>query len=441
MKNKLRVYIVIYNFPPIGIGRGIAWHYFANALQDNNYKVKVITVQPSNNDPYYNQSKFKLIEKAKYDIIRLKDSKLYYSVYSNKTTNMKTNTENHKKGKRFFIKYLINIYRSITRLIFYPDRMIFWSKKVKRYLKEENLNKNDIVISVGFPFSSHCEIAKLRKKKKFKLILDYGDPWSFNPSTDTEPKWRKKIDYYVEKNILKLTDFVMVTTDKTRQMFKEIFKIKNIGVIRQGVNNSDYIKKIEKNKKVITLVYTGIFYKEIRDPTNFFNALKKLDSYLKFKIEILIAGRIDPYFTELINNLKIDTMKNIKVKLLGNVDMEKAIQLQNMADMLLFFSNKEGIQVPGKLYEYLATDKPIIAISYNFGETEQLIEKHKRGKIIINSGNIEKELLKILEEYDKNKKINGIIEKSINDYDWKNISKKFLSIIKKVENDEKSNNY
>lgn len=444
MKIKRRVYIAIYNFPPIGIGRGLAWHYFANILKDNDYDVTVITVKPSNNDPYYNKGKLKLIEKAKYDIIRLNDSKLYYKVYSNKTVNITTNTAKKKQMnvKNFFVKYAIKMYRKMTRIIFYPDRMFFWSKKVKKYLNEKNLCENDIVISVGFPFSTHLEIGKLRRKKNFKLILDYGDPWSFNPSTDTEPKWRKRFDYYIEKKLLKIVDYVTVTTDKTAQLFKKIFKIENVEVIRQGVNTSDYnMKELEKKKDVITLVYTGIFYKEIRDPTNFFNALKKLDASLKFKIEILIAGRIDPYFSGIIDKLEMNNMKNIKIELLGNVDIKDAIKLQNIGDILLFFSNKEGIQVPGKIYEYFATDKPIIDIAYNFAETEQLIEKHKRGKIILNNENIEEELLKVLEEYHTNKKIHGIENKRIKDYDWENISRKFLNIIKKVEKDEKNNNY
>lgn len=431
-----KIYIVIYNFPPIGAGRAWAWHHFANKLSQNGYDVSIITTEPSKNDPLYSVSALQMLENRKYNIIRVNDAKFYYLTYSKYTKpkeEIETNIRDRKKGIR---SVLIKIYRFFTRIIFYPDRMCMWAKNVRKFLMKQDFSNNDIIISIGFPFSTHYQMYKFAKRKKCKLILDYGDPWHFNPSPETEPKWRQKLDYYIEKKIVDFADYIIVTTDTTYKAFKKIFKINKIGILRQGVNIKDYFlenESIEK-KEAIRMVYTGIFYKEIRDPSIFFNALKIIDQKIDYKIEIIIAGRIDPYFSEIISKLDLKNMKNIKVFFEGNIGFNECIKLQNTSDILLFFSNKYEMQVPGKLYEYLATDKPILSISYNKGETEEIIEKHNRGVIVFNDEKLAEKLLNILSTYNKHECFPSLSNKVVDAYDWKNISKEALKIIKRVDN-------
>lgn len=440
MKN---IYIAIYNFPPIGIGRGIAWCKFASMLS-NNYRVRIITVEPSVYDPYYNEDKKKLYENENFEVIRLRDAKFYYKAYSKKREFGKSETK--KRGlKNKFFAFSVKLYKRITRFVFYPDRMKFWSKEVCRYLKQvSKTEKIDLVISVGFPFSSHLYLSKLKKKLNYSLVLDYGDPWSFNPSKDTEPSWRRKIDYFAEKKMLKRADFVTVTTENTKKKFIEKFPFCSIEVIRQGVCNADYAFSIADDIKEVVLVYTGIFYKEIRNPKRFFESLCFIDNQINFPVRILIAGRMDLFIDEMIQSLHLHSFKNISVEFLGNVNYDKCISLQSSANALLFFSNDGNVQVPGKLYEYFATNKPIVCISYHEGETEELIQKHKRGYILYNSSlTFNQELLEILQhlhykDYPKD------METVVIDYDWNEIGKKVCKIVDDIVGgniDEKNSNY
>lgn len=430
---KKNIFVVMYNFMPIGIGRGIAWNNFGEHLAKNGYNVEIITVEPSKNDPYYNKDKLNMISKE-IKVTRLKDAAFYYKLYKNK--NNSGNVSNNKNSNENKIKRIaISIYKKMSRLVFYPDRMKFWSKSARKYLESKKLSKNDIVVSVGFPFSTHLEMYKLKKKTNCKLIFDYGDPWSFNPSVETEPTWRKKIDQRKEIKILKEVDMVSVTTDTTKQLFKSKLNCENVKVVRQGVNLSPYKNNInsKESNENITMVYTGIFYKEIRDPSFFFDEILKLDETLNHKINIKLAGHIDDYFQNIIEDKKLLNLKNINLSLLGNIGFNDCIELQKQSDFLLFFSNKEGIQVPGKLYEYLATDKPILCISYSKGETEEIIEKYKRGVVLYNGDtNMHKLILELLESKINKSELKGISNKRIYDYDWNNISAQILDIINEV---------
>lgn len=443
---KKNIYIVMYNFPPIGIGRGIAWCKFAEKISEK-HNVKVITVEPSKNDPYYNEDKKNLYKDKNFEVIRIKDAKIFYKLYSNNVSSSikKIDTKKTLKGK--ILTYLIKIYKTMSRIFFYPDRMVFWSKKAYKLLKGENKKeKIDLIVSVGFPFSTHIYMSKLKKQINCKLICDYGDPWCFNPSTETVPSWRKKIDFKSEKKVVENSDYITVTTEMTKKKFIELFNIKNIGVIRQGVNNDEYkIVKKSTPRKSLRLVYTGIFYEKIRNPELFFKALKSIDLNLSYEVEILIAGHMELFIKNLIVKYELENLKNITIKFKGNLKFKECIELQNSSDALLFFSNSGNMQVPGKIYEYFATQKPIISISYELGETEELIQKAKRGYILINTDNdLSSKLLDKLnsiknEEYLKEMNLDEII-----DYDWRllseNMSEIINNVIREESNNEKSSN-
>ena len=421
----------MYNFPPIGIGRGVAWNYFADELARNGYSVEVVTTDPSMNDPYYNNAKIKEIKKT-FKLTRLKDAKFYYKIYGGKPAQKSSDT---KQNKRIVKSVIVKGYKNLSRLLFYPDRMRFWSKKAKKYLETKDIGKNDIIISVGFPFSTHLEMCKLKKKFGCKLILDYGDPWSFNPSVETEPVWRKGIDHFIESRIINKADLIIVTTNSTKEQFIKKFGIKNVEVVRLGVDLSVY-KKYSlgdfKNDK-LTLVYTGTFYKEIRDPSNFFDAITKTDKRIDYPVRMIFAGKKDVFVEELIKKYELSSLKNIEINFLGNIGIDECVKMQLSADILLFFSNKTGIQVPGKIYEYLATGKPVLCISYERAEAETILDENKCAIIINNSEDMVDSISLVLNEFKKDGKIAKLSLSKNYNYDWSNVSKNILKCVEEVD--------
>ncbi|WP_143467349.1 glycosyltransferase family 4 protein [Lactococcus fujiensis] len=432
MKN---IVLLMYNFPPLGAGRGIAWTYFCEQLSKN-YNVTVFTVEASEFDPFYNADKLNLITEN-YQVNRSNPGVLYernVNSWKNSAINPATHkVNNNSASSETFSKKLINKTRKI---LLFPDSYVFWNKNLEEAVLDFSKDHQiDLIISVGFPFSTHLAASKLQKKLNTKLILDYGDPWSFNPSTTTIPRERQWFDKIVEGRILRKADFITVTTENTKEMFKKNFPFVQgkIDIITQGVFTKDFYDKDlihENESSVITMFYAGTFYKDIRNPSSFFEALLKINQIdLKGKkVKIIIAGNMEDYVLTQID--KFSDGGPIEIKALGNLPFDLVADYQKKADALLFFGNYGGVQVPGKIFEYLATDRPIYGVIPKGDESERIINRYDRGIISdYDEGNIKASFINFIDEV-ANKKYNQL--EPIKDYDWKNIAEKYEKIVGSV---------
>jgi glycosyltransferase involved in cell wall biosynthesis len=282
---------------------------------------------------------------------------------------------------------------------------------------------------------------KIKKIFGLKLILDYGDPWSFNPSNETIPSWRKFIDKMVEKKIIYNSDFITVTTKRTYEEFLTRFSInKNkLAVIPQGVDslqyNEAYLKynynteREETPKNKLMLFYSGLFYKDIRNPSNFFKALSNIKSEIleNLELDIIIAGNMEKYVLDLVE--KLEFCDRITIKFIGNIEFRDVLQYQVICDGLLFFGNNGSVQVPGKLYEYIAARKPIFTIAPTYDEACEIINNLNRGVIVENDiDEISNGLLDFIKRI--NSKDEQFNLKKIDYYDWTYIGDNYKKIIR-----------
>lgn len=440
MNNRKNIVVIMYNFPPIGAGRGIAWTYIADKLAEN-YKVHVITITPSTSDPIYNESKLEMINKT-YNVYRTNPGLFYHSIYPAKS-NKRSDEVINKRESGKIIKAFKKVYKKIIRSMIFPDRMVFWNKYAYDEFKKIQAEKNiDLLITVGFPFSTHILGNRIKHKFGGKLILDYGDPWAFNPSNETTPNWRKPLDYFIEKKIIRNADFITVTTKKTAEEYKKRFKIsEKIGIIPQGADTEKYnyeivdsennLDNINNRKKEICLFYSGIFYEDIRNPREFFKGLSllKLSDFQGLKLKIIIAGKMENYVLDYVN--KLNFSDSIKIEFIGNISLEEVIRLQVNCDGLLYFGNKGNLQVPGKLYEYIAARRPIFAIAPVYDEACEIIDNLKRGVVVQDDAVIIKnKLIEFIFKYKLNCQSWNLRE--IVDYDWKEISSKYEQIVDSI---------
>ncbi|KAF1303523.1 glycosyltransferase [Enterococcus sp. JM9B] len=431
----MRIFILMYNFPPIGAGRGIAWANFSEQLSKK-HDVTVFTIDPSKTDPIYNSEKLDMISNE-YRVVRSYGGRFYEKLYPSKEKRSETNKEKSTAPQNKIKLLAKSIYKKKIKSFFFPDRMIFWNQYLKKSVLEiSGKNGNpDVIISVGFPFSTHLLAKKLKKYFNCKLIFDYGDPWSFNPSNETVPKRRRILDRYVEKRTLKHADFVTVTTSATLDEYVRQFPfIKNkIAIISQGVDTKIYERErkcTNNSKHNINFFYSGIFYEDIRNPESFFNALEKINSRQlnNRNIVITIAGKMEQYVLERIQTFD---NKNITFNMLGNIGFNEVVDNQINTDALLFFGNLGSVQVPGKLFEYLATDRPIFAICDEKDYSKEVINSYDRGRVSTYDENeIIRNLITFIQDYS-----DGNFEhiERVKDYDWAIIGEKYLKIIDQMQ--------
>lgn len=273
----------------------------------------------------------------------------------------------------FFDKVLKKI---LKKWIDYPD--IEFLFKVNSFLKE---NKGfDTVISIGMPHSIHWGTAYAKKRLGLdfpkKWIADCGDPYMGNKAYRAKPPFYFG---YLEKFFCRNTNFITVPTKESINGYYPEFR-KKIKVIPQGFQ----IKKIyNKNpaNNTITFAYSGVFYKDFRDPTLLMSYLSNLNKPFKFIVYTSTTKILEPFKEALGDKLEIR----------GYIERENLLEVLSDVDFLINIENNSNTQSPSKIIDYIITGRPVFSLKSDYLDIDKFnrfLKKDYSGKL--NLENIEK---------------------------------------------------
>jgi hypothetical protein len=215
--------------------------------------------------------------------------------------------------------------------------------------------KFDVLISIANPHQIHWGVAqaKLKYPKKFpkKWIADCGDPFMGNGTI------KNHFQYFAryEKKFCKLCDFISVPHEKAKEGYYEEFRSK-IRVIPQGFKFKLISQENKVHNKVITFAYSGVFLKDIRNPSLFLDYLSKVESDFKFIVYTPFKELIAPYQKILGDKLEIRDL----------VSRKELLKILASMDFLLNFENvNTPTAIPSKLIDYAIVSRPILSIHPN----------------------------------------------------------------------------
>lgn len=430
-----RLLICAYYFPPIGTPRSYRWLEFVKRLSKN-WEIDVLTIHTFDNHPNCDPNLLEDIPN-KVKIFRIYPGIMHHfsSLFLGKAKdNKQFNPHKHQIPLRQRVgKYLFKVFENKLRAIFIPDEAISWLPFViakGRRLMEEN--RHDAIISSGFPFTCHIAGSFLKRISQGKpWIADYGDPWAYNP-TFLLPKWRSFIDKKIESKVLKAANRIIVTTDKTKEHYLNLYhflKPQDIEVITQGFSHEELKWISPETTDKFRIVYTGIFYKT-REPFVFFDALSSLKDIWK-DLEVIIAGDMpNDEYRQYAENKGLSEI----VRFIGFVPRKRALSLQKGASLLLLIGNGGGIQVPGKVYEYIASRRPILLIKMDSRDiASAVIERFKRGICIENDPQKVSESIVYLYNLWKNKRLDGEFNlEGVDEFSWDRLAKRLEEIIMEI---------
>ncbi len=293
------------------------------------------------------------------------------------------------KDDSFITHKLKALYNTIFNFLVH-DEYKNWSKEaIKAFRKIDALNKTDYVISTYPVVAPHLISLKLKNDGfDFKWIADMRDEMSMNPFNNFfEKKYLKK----AERKLFLKTSCVTTTTPSLVNAFKKLGGEKVcVEEIRNGYDfeiTDDY-----NYNDIFTITHTGTFYSDIK-PYSFLNAISSLqleDKLPKMKIVFIGAG----------NTVAIPGNLKEIVSTTPKIPHELAEQRIKESDTnLLIVPNSISKYLPGKLYEYIASKKPVIALSEKGSEAATLINECNAG-FIANIDNTEEIKGIILQAYE-----------------------------------------
>ncbi len=372
------VLIISYYWPPAG-GSGVQrWLKFAKYLPQHGWNPIVFT--PEN--PYFEVKDTALLNDIPNEVevwrtpiwepYALKD-KLFGKGNNSQSAGVISNKKSLKNK-------MLNWIRGN---IFIPDPKMYWVKPSIKVLSKK-IAKDGIthIVSTGPPHSMHLIALGLKKKMpNVKWIADFRDPWSeldlldeFHLSKSARKKHQK-----LEKEVLKAADITLTVSESWVEDLKQLGG-QEVQFITNGFDEADFELKPKTNSKFIIGHY-GLL-NHLRNPKNLWKALDTLcreDPEFNTKLEIHLSGNIDK---EVLHEVESYPMLKGKVRQLGYLSHAEVLTEYNEADvlLLLLFNSKSGVgNYPGKIFEYFAAQKPILAFGPIESDTERLISNTNAG--------------------------------------------------------------
>ncbi|MEM6967419.1 MAG: glycosyltransferase [Bacteroidota bacterium] len=423
-----RVLIITYYWVPLG-GSGVQrWVKFSKYLPELGWQPVVYT--PSNPDfPLKDDSLIKDIP-AVCEVITQPIWEPYRlaSIFS-KNKNLNTGMlRSNKDGT--WKDQLMNYVRSNY---FIPDPRVFWVKKSIKYLTHY-LQKNpvDAIVTNGPPHSMHLIGLGLKKKLGLKWLADFRDPWTSIDFYHTLALTKRSDAKHrrLEREVVSSADIVTVVSSYVKKEYDAYSDA--VKVITNGFDSPNQKVEIPLDEK-FSIAHIGLMNVD-RNPQVLWKAIKKIgDEHPDFKkdVEIKIIGNISE---EGVNAIKENGLMD-NLNLVGYLPHAEVYPHQQAAQILLLAINNtptaEGI-IPGKIFEYLMSKRPILAIGPPSGALADILNQTSGGSTFDfeDLEGLENYLLDAYAKYKKGKwQVNS---KNIEQYSRRNLTKKLVNHLEQM---------
>lgn len=425
-----KVLIITYYWPPAG-GPGVQrWLKFIKYLP--HFDIEPIVYVPENATyPTIDQNLISDVSN-KLTILKqpIKEPYKWASILSkNSTRTISSGMIKPERKQSIIEKWLLYIRGNF----FIPDARVGWVNNSTNFLADYiKSNPIDVIITTGPPHSMHLIGMEIQKRFALKWITDFRDPWT-SIGYHKELRLTKKSEEkhkLLEKKVLNTADLIITTSDTTKKEFEQLTK-KPIKVITNGYD-VETIEKPALDEK-FTLSHIGSLLSK-RNPRILWKALKELlkeNETFRSDFQLQLIGKVSPDVIDTLNEFKLDQYLNLK----GYVTHNEALRYQRSSQLLLLIEidsyETAGI-IPGKLFEYMAAERPILALGPSHSDIEPILQQTNCGKFF-RYDELENVKSFILDSYKKyqnnNLKVHGI---GLQYYSRKKLTEKLADSILKL---------
>lgn len=377
-----RVLLVTYTFPPVG-GAGVQRvAKFAKYLPSHGWDVSVLTAaNPS--VPTFDHELAKEVP-AETKILHARTLEPSYAVKS-----AIGSAASASNGIACRVRAAAKrVARSVAGSLLQPDPQILWRRDALREgLKALSAEHHDAILVSGPPFSAFCIAAELARRTGTPLVLDYRDEWDLS-----NRYWENKrlgpvstrIQQRMQRKVLRAADAVVATTPASTADLERICRsagsrAKTI-CIYNGYDADDFSEeRLESRSQTshqLRLTYVGTLWNltTIAPLVEAIELLQRDTPKLAKRLRLVIAGRRTPGEQAIVDRLK--PIAEI-LEEHNYVDHHQALNLMKDSDVLcVLLANVPGAGrvMPAKVFEYLATGIPILAIAPQ-GEMTQVLAR------------------------------------------------------------------
>lgn len=270
-------------------------------------------------------------------------------------------TEVHSNHKiiRFSYKNMDNkLVRRMKRIF---NKYSLLDDLINGYLNEiEKIDTIDTIVPAVMPFETAIASYKAKEKNyKLKVVPFMFDPFSNNSNLHYHKllqKIKMKNLLEIESSLIKSSHYLLLIHHLKQHFIKKHHsnKEKYVFVEHPLFEKDFYDLGTNINKKDIKIVYTGSFYKKIRNPEYF---LKVMNNVIKKSGNIYLHIYS---FGDCKKIIKKWSEVNTKIIDQNSVTSDIAREKMKSADILIGVGNSTNSQTPSKIFEYISFKKKIL---------------------------------------------------------------------------------
>jgi glycosyltransferase involved in cell wall biosynthesis len=317
-----------------------------------------------------------------------------------------------------------------------PDASLFWARRLIRPLLEVIKRENvAILYSTSDPFSDHYLAWQLKQHTGLPWVADFRDLWTQDWTYSPAPASRVRRDLAYEQHFLHEADAVVSVSPGYTSALRGLAPTRpdsRFHVITNGFEPSAVPsqKDVRRNRFVISFI--GVLYQSQWSDA-FLLAIQRLNHEVGAHrgIEWHVAGRMNRHCLDLCKSL------GDSFKYLGHLDHVDAVAKSRESDALLLQvlkgKNAEG-NIPSKLFEYLATGRPVLCLSSVRGDATRIIEDTRGGVVveIDSEDQIYLALRRLYAAWKSNNAVRGACPTTLTQYERRSLTGQLASVFNEL---------
>jgi glycosyltransferase involved in cell wall biosynthesis len=265
----------------------------------------------------------------------------------------------------------------------------------------EEYSPSTIMVTMS-PFTAAKAGMRLKKLTGLPLIFDLRDPWALDETKIYPTRWHAQRDWSAMARAIDAADLLIMNTPEAATAVREHFRIRpdsHIISLTNGFDSEDFaatdhVGSPQAAPEVLRVVHTGMFHSgmarvwddvlagrgwmnKLKHPRRPINLWTRTPRYLleamhrltragaipRDRIELVLVGELTPEDRQLIES----SPAGDQVRMLGYQTHAASVAWLNSADVLFLplhtpLDGGPSLIVPGKAYEYLASQRPILSM-------------------------------------------------------------------------------
>jgi len=273
-----------------------------------------------------------------------------------------------------------------THRLCFPDEQNWWAWNARRGCRAlVERFQPDAIWATGPPWSNLVLSHRISGETGIPAVADIRDPWTWHP----QGLWKGERHGRLEGDVLNGHAHVVTVTEGFRRRYAELYPelAGRIHLIRNGFEDAD-LGTPGQAPSIVNIHYLGSLttgnLKDVRKRTLYLflkalQALRLQGTPGAEQIRVKVAGRNVEASQTLVDELGL----NDQVQILGPLPASEARALRDEADALLLvdmlYENSDSTFIALKVYEYLAANRPILALLPPGSEAGKIILEKRRG--------------------------------------------------------------